>query len=147
MPSSVYSPDTCNERVGRRWNDASSPCAREFPRLSEVGERPADCHNLIVELIVEIGEIQERPTVEEPLLDSAVEADALLRLQMRIVSECQFKTIRGANARPEAPVHSRRAEPRSGIRLASHVRCGHARIQFGDGAGGNEGTRSGIIAG
>src|SRR5271156_1229857 len=105
----------------------------------KVGGKIAGGHNLILELVVEVSDVQNRAAVRHPLLDARIVADAFLRLERRIIRKREFESIRRAEAGSKTSVQARRTEKSVTISLPRQIRGGNPRRDLDEGIGGNPG--------
>src|SRR5271170_403997 len=93
----------------------------------KVGGQVAGGHDLIRELVIKIGNVQNRTVVRHPLLDARIVADAFLGLQRGIIRKRELESIRLAEAGSETGVQARGAEKAVAICLPRHIRGGNPR--------------------
>src|SRR5271154_2739107 len=112
----------------------------------EIGGQIAGGHDLILEFVIEVSDVQNRAVVRYPLLNAGIVADAFLGLQRRIICKREFESVRSAEAGSKTGVRARWAEKAVTISLPRHIRGGSPRCDLGEGLGGNSRLACVVVA-
>src|SRR5271155_4999236 len=93
----------------------------------KVGGKIAGGHNLILEFVIEVSDVQNRAAIRHALLDARIVADAFLGLQVRIIGKREFESVWRAESGSKTGMQPRGAKKSVGIRFPDEICSGNPR--------------------